>query len=950
MGREQFSTTRNADDPVYRCEEQGLKDIYPVRFGFSPVHLQQFSFQDNPTLGRRRELDSLDFEVRKLRQGYIYLYIKNRIYPEKHRTDPETSNWMVFWYKTNIADENSAFLKTSAHDFMGAFREQTFTRLLWPNNDPAEKWVLAEKATFDTIKIPDYLNTVEIAYSEEPWPADFFKKCENDASFRSQLMMPFDLAPELTETSCAISLMDNYVEEFKPDANSKVPDYQVAHTGFNPTSKRKLGLTQSEKFEGRVVALPDAVGELLELERQAINVNATLMQHNADYLYPLTTAECIDSVNAAIFSTRNKLQAKTPFFEMPTQHEDIRLNLLSENDELSTNLRRLVKNHTVLLQLDEPYEALTQLRLMLEGLTKVDTESALRRLVLASRLFVRFFMNINDTSEGSQELMTLLNPNQGHTVSRLFRNLMLTWTGVSAALLDKNLEALNAFDVVLEVTAKELGVLGTAKIKSLGVSEAIEKLHPIQNLGRHPISASDLSELIKTGDLPALTSGGKVITDYKKFSQSKVFAGDVEITPTIPSKDTVDVQHFIVDGQIRPGAHFKQIADSQRPQRGYGVGLSLLINAWTFFDLASQKEEVGYDKTWFGRVSNDTHLNIGLGFVAIVSELEKFTQFKLNYVDDLSANTLRKGGATDLFSNIKGKLFSPKSINAISTGKTGIAQQVTPKIKTAGKIAGWAGVVLAAFAAYEANANKQEIKRNLLITQALAGGIMLLNLSASVNILAGFVLGIAMAAEFLFTRDKMTAWAEHGFWGRSEEYWGSKRPKRFQDQLDIAVGLSEENSELKHFYQNETHDFQRLVYNMAIKNRSTRNCKFDVLLPRLSQGDFELKVHVGIYFRYYKDELNPAWYRHPLYRRLSGFRIDTDLARNMAHINFRKELFEAMPEQPGYIQRIKVVIKYTDPTGHEAPLIIENFYHDDREEATSLAERWSYRIPKQIKT
>lgn len=948
---DELSAVQGADDPVFPCEEKNVRDIYPARFGFSPLHLQQFSFNDNPDIGRRRELDSFDFEVRQLRQGYIYLYIESGIYPENHRTDPANGNWMVFWYETNVTDDNASFLKSSVHDFNGCFREKTFTRLIWPDSDPTEKWELVSGSTYDTIKISDDIQRIEVAYSEEPWPAEWFKKCESDAGFRAELMMSVELAPELTTTSCAISLIENYVEEFKPDAANKAADYDIAHTGFCPTNKNKLGLTESQQFNGRVVVVPDPVGELLELERQTINVNATLMKHNADYLYPLTTGECIESVNSAIFSTRNKLQNKILFFDMPTQYDKIRRQLLQENDELSTNLRRLVKNHSALLQLDTPYEALTQLRLMLEGITRVEKKSALKRLVLASRLFVRCFMNINDTNEGSQALVTLLDPGNGYTLGTLFRNLMLTWGSVSEGLLDSHLEALNAFDVVLEVTSKELGILGTAKIQSLGVSEAVNKLHPIQSLGRQPMSASDLSDLIKTGELPPLTSGGKVITDYKQFAKTRVYAGDVEVTPSIPEKDTVEVQHFMVDGQVRPGAHFKQVADSQRPQRGYGVGLSLFINAWTFFDLAKQKDEVGYAKTWFGRVSNDTRLNLGLGFVAIVSDLGKFTQFRLNYIEDLSANTLRQGGAKNLFSNIKGKLFNSQSVKAISTGKTGVAQSITSKVKTAGKVAGWAGVVLSFFGAREAFENKQFIKSGLLATQFLSGGIYLwAGASNPVGMVAGVILAVSMVAEFLFTRDKMTAWAEHGFWGTSDNYWGVDRPEDLDIQIEKALEINQAGSPVAQYYREEIQHFQRLVYQVRVKAVGQKSGKVELLLPRLSQGDFTLKTRVLIKYQTHKvpelEYFSGRVDKSVIY--LHGFEVHTQPAENKVSIDLNQQLREHAPEKPGYIQYIYLHYEYTDPAGHFTSGEVEIYNDKHPHSKEVLPGRWWYRLPRSV--
>ncbi len=858
---------------------------------------------------------------------------------------------MVFWYETNVADDNASFLKFSVHDFNGCFREQTFTRLIWPGSDPAEKWELVSGSTFDTIKIPEDIKRIEVAYSEEPWPADWFRNCESDAAFRAELMMPVELEPELTTASCAISLIENYVEEFKHDAANKAVDYDIAHTGFSPTNKNKLGLNESQQFYGRVVVVPDPVGELLELERQAINVNATLMKHSADYLYPLTTGECIESVNSAIFSTRNKLQDKTPFFDMPTQFDEIRRQLIQENDELSTTVRRLVKNHTALLQIDAPYEALTQLRLMLDGVTQVDKKSALRRLVLASRLFVRCFMNINDTDEGSLALVALLNPDNGYALGTLFRNLMQTWASVSEGLLDSHLEALNAFDVVLEVTSKELGILGTAKIKSLGVSEAINKLHPIQSLGRQPMSASDLSELIKTGELPPLTSGGKVITDYKQFAKTRVYAGDVEVTPGIPEKDTVEVQHFMVDGQVRPGAHFKNVADSQRPQRGYGVGLSLFINAWTFFDLANQKGEVGYANTWFGRVSNDTRLNLGLGFVAIVSDLEKFTQFKLNYVDDLSTNTLRQGGASNFFNNIKGKLFNRQSVKAISTGKTGVAQKVTSKIKTAGKIAGWAGVVLAFFGAIEAYGNKQKTKAYLLGVEVVSGAIFLgYGASNPVGLAAGIVLGIAMAAEYLFTRDKITAWAEHGFWGSSEEYWGAERLKKIEEQMKKAREIILEGSPITQYYREEIQHFERLVYQVKVKALGQKSGKTELFLPRLSQGDFTLRTKVFVKYQTHKipelEYFSGKVDKTVTY--LHGFEVRTQLAENKVLIDLNQHLRAHAPEQPGYVQYIYLHYEYTDSKGHFTSGEVQ-IYDDKHPHCKEiLPNRWWYRLPKSV--
>lgn len=935
MPRENLSPTLDADSPVMPCEIEA-RALYPVRYAFSPSSLRNFVNNTESYQGRTRKIVTADFELRRLRQGYIYILVQGGILPIDETSDND-ARWLVYRYETALDDENSGFTEFD-FDLAGRGHPYSFIPIKWKDGDPKNPWTFDTNSAKSCISLLDTITKIEIAYSEEPWPASLFEKVASDPAVRQKLMIAVDLVPRSTDESYSLEAIDKAVEEFKPDAINRQQDYAICHTGFKPDSPQILGLTPKQRKEGRFIALPDSVGELMDVNRLMFDNSATRNQHGSEHIYPLTIGHCIEQVQSHLKSELQHLKAKLGA-DWAVQHDSLRKDILNTQDTLSKRIENLRICHQALCESAEPYGIRELFHPLLHELSasSITTPSQLELLAHTSKLWVRCFQTISSSFEGSNYLSETLDPDNNSAMGLVFRTLMSTWSTVNEALLNRDLKKLITFDLLLEVTHTELGKLGTAKIKQLGIPQAIRKLHDIEVIGRRPMSANQLNELLKTGKVPNEISEGQPIKNSGNLQQPDIRAGKTKLNSTAPKTDSVDTLFIVEHGRMRPAAHFNRIIENQRIQRGVGTGLSAFLNMWACFDLLTQANNDTRHKTWMGAVGNNRAMNLGLSFVVLVDEMVKLgSQFRNAYVDDLSSKITEETLEKHFPELKKAKHFSVESIKGTSANKYGKANLLSKSLRLAGAGASAILAVFTVFQAFEAKANQQDTKFVYLLAQFFASFAMLA-LTGIPAVVAGVVLFLAVIGELVFSKNKLQAWAKHSFWGSSDKYWEVARVETSK-LIEKSKQQLQDDKQLQQYLEQELSDFKDLVLRPQVISISPKKGVLELYLPRIEDKNYALAVDIWITYKV----LDPTTgnYSTPD-AELDSFNIEVNELDGTAIVNFAQQLAKSQPELPGYVYSVHAECHYKDSTGHEydsfpvLPIYIES----------PKAQRWWYRIP-----
>lgn len=933
-----FSSSLAADDPVLPCEKN-TRAIYPVRYAYAPSSLRKFVNNEEQPLGRKRTIVTGDFELRRLRQGYVYIFVKTGLLEQKESSD-KNGQWAVYRYETGIDDENSGFTDFDMHG-RACGRPDSFTRIQWQEGDPAKSWTFGTNATESCIFFTDKVTKIDIAYSEEPWPAPLFEKMTSDAALRQKLMISVDLVPRSTENSYNIKAIDKAVEEFKPDAPNHQKHYSVCHTGFKPESPQVLGLTPEQQKDGRFIALPDSVGELMDINRLMFDNNATRNQHGSEHIYPLTIGHCIEQVQSHLKSEMQYMKAKLGA-DWATQHDRLRKDILHTQDTLSQRIHNLQTHHKTLCESTEPFGIRELFQPLLQELetASITTPSQLELLAHTSKLWVRCYQTISSSFEGSTYLSETLDPDNQTQMGLVFKALMSAWSSVNEILLNKSLNKLISFDLLLEVTHTELGKLGTKKITQLGIPQAIRKLHDIEVIGRRPMSANQLNELLKTGKVPDTISSGQPLSDSAKRQGPEIYAGKTRVNTATPKTDTVDTLFIIESGKVRPAAHFKRIIENQRIQRGVGTGLSAFLNMWACFDLLQQANSNTRHKTWMGAIGNNRAMNIGLSFVVLVDDMVKLgSQLRNSYVDDLSSRITQETLDTHFPELKKSKHFSVQSIKGTSANRFGKANLLSKSLRIASASASAVLAVFTIFQAFEAKANQQDTKFVYLLIQ-FASSFAMVALTGIPAIVTGTILFLAVIGDLIFSKDKLQTWAKHSFWGTSEVYWGRTRLE-INERIQKSKQQLQDDKSLQNSLEQELSDFKDLVLRPQVTRNSPKRGILELYLPRIENNDYALRVDILVTYKI----LNPATGSYSThYEKLSNFNIEINELDGTVNVNFAQLLAQSQPGHPGYIYSIHAECHYTDSTGYEydsfptLPLYINS----------PDTQRWWYRIPKQL--
>ena len=254
---DELFTEDEADGITAQCDPD-IIPIFPVRYALTSDALTAFK-ESQPSIGTPEGLGGGNHDLRRLRRGYVYIYAHSGHAGEMH--SDQAGIWHVFRYESLTQDENSGTIRNDTQSGMpGSY---AFTPYQWEDGTPSSNWVALTSRRFPYAFVHRDVSNIHIAYSEERWPAWFFERMAQDGSLRRKLMTEVDLVPESTRYSAPLSSIADYVTGFGGEAADPIEN-ALRHTALQPEPARRVVNCPNAHDNGRLVAVMDPLGEILD--------------------------------------------------------------------------------------------------------------------------------------------------------------------------------------------------------------------------------------------------------------------------------------------------------------------------------------------------------------------------------------------------------------------------------------------------------------------------------------------------------------------------------------------------------------------------------------------------------------------------------------------------------------------------------------------------------------
>lgn len=866
MGREQFSATQSATDPILPCEK-GIRPIFPARFAIKPSVLNELSKSPRPISQESCITNTGDHELRRIRQGYVYIFVPNQIEDEASRTESGNGYWMVFRYQTQLNDFNSHVLEDyssipfsirnpDTDPYVGL--DYSFRQYSWVDGYAAGRWGFNDSKIYPYVYVPKQVTKIEIAYSEHRWPAKFFEKAEVDASFRKTLMVPIDLAPQQTDFSMPMSELENHVIDFKKDLFSDIsflPDYADAHTGIFPQDSDDVLSGVKELECARIVALHDPIGRVLDINERIHKNDNERTIYNAEYQYPLVTARAVEQ----IYDVVDDANALKKFFNDDiVQDQSLWQSYINQSEEFEVVAKNLYATHKQSVAHQMDYSIHHQLKQTLELISGAGDEYDCELIVYCTGLLSQLYEGVGNSVEGSQYLeATISRQDEGNkAVSSIYEGLISKWAKVALAVkagsqqrLNHSLKAFEAFDSFLLINGSEFAKL-RLQFHNRDFMSVLNDLYDIKGFSKRPLSVDDIKKVFETGFVPDTSYVDAASATFNQHRTSASIQAQQGVTVVSNSHSTtIDMAHIQLEGEFVPAAGFEKRAGEVSVSQQKLAGLSVFLNLYTAFDLLDERDKSTAGTT-LGRIGENFYLNL---VVAVGSSVNDVYQCRRVFAN----GQFRQIASRSIINNVykefnKTGLLTRSGVN-VSKARAGAitGAQIS---KFAGKALGIAGILLTSFMAYDGFKTDRRAKGWGNTLAALGSvALMLTSVLGPVGVIAGVILVITgVLLEYFGTLNPIEDWAYNCFWGKSDHYWGEDNLRleinKLIDESKVLANVEDEDYNLiLGNFQKEMKTFENLFLGLKVQNVSNKGRRFEIVLPRtpVIDGSFSLNIRVS---------------------------------------------------------------------------------------------------------
>lgn len=301
-----ISANKEAENPVGECNLDHIP-LFPVRYALTGDTVEKA--KDGKACGKPPSslaaVDNVTFELARVRCGYVNIFVESGL-----GTGSDSENmWHVFYHYTSAGDDNSSLPRIDTEKMRSGI-PRYFYKYKWDNGSPDGSWSKYLKdgdgAQIKTYPYPFVAlgsSKVWVAYSEERWPAHFFKRAQADASFRQKIMTMVQITgkPGQSEKYAPLTDLPNLARSFNPETSSDVYSFSntIRHTPIEQEKWQYVANSLCARERGYVVLVNDPVAMALDLGAILIlnqRAKEILSQENN---YALVTGEIVEGLEKA---------------------------------------------------------------------------------------------------------------------------------------------------------------------------------------------------------------------------------------------------------------------------------------------------------------------------------------------------------------------------------------------------------------------------------------------------------------------------------------------------------------------------------------------------------------------------------------------------------------------------------------------------------------------------
>lgn len=909
MPRENLSATQNVLDPVAPCDPS-IIPIFPARFAFKPEALMEIANEYRNTSAEDNMHNEQDYCLRRIRQGFVYIYVPNTVEDLESRTDRPNGYWMVFRYNTSYEDQNSNDMRADTETLTSGLYQ--FRMYQWEDGHAAGKWKLDNSRVYPYAFVPEHTTQIEIGYSEHRWPAYYFEEAERNPEFRKHILTPVDLSAEQSDFTAPLKDLDQHVEEFKPTLRQRIADYLISQTGIGMENKDTVAFCNHSKTRGRIVALHDPMGRLLDINTVSLLVNNTQANFNQEYQYPLVTARAIESVKTHLDDNWHWFKDIWSDRPISEDSDQLRQKFIEACDNFTTLQENLVKLHETTFSHQLDYAVTKQIDYAQKnGIRGDGSESDMELIDYTTTLLNQAVSDLNSSTVGSDYIVNLYNPDSGKAISQTYQDNFILWSRIGGAIqkgvangLKIAEKAFQRFDVMCTTQCLQMAQ-AAVKYGNTEIRAAFDSVYTIEEWTVKPLTLDEVEKVIRNRRMPRST----LVTNQqlRQSNRLTVYAGNRRLTPRNVAVTQLDMLHIKVKGfNVMPAPGIRDISPNFGRIETAVTGMGAFLSAATIVDLLHKKENAPAGDDIFSQIADNFWVNIT---VASMSAIDDSYNTGRALIRTNVGQTARTVISSKLFSKFSANtLFRAQSI-ALGMTQSKAISLVSTGAKALGRFAGHAGVVLSLLQAAAGIAQNNYAKAwgNALI--AIGSGVLLIFGATVVGAVIGVLLIVIGAViEYFGALDPLQEWAKNSFWGSSDFYWGIERDifrKRISDSRIIAMPADKDHTKLIGFFEKELDEFNKIVNQLRLVDiGGKRNSRFKVYLPYLGEGTQfgeGLKVNISIE---HKPDSN--WVFSDDYNNVA-FDYSIDYQQKMIAIDYGRSI----PSSPGYIEEVNVLVEYT---------------------------------------
>ncbi|MFC2275503.1 MAG: toxin VasX [Haemophilus parainfluenzae] len=849
-----------ADGVIAPCQE-GIR-VYPTRFALTDKAFENIKSKgEMPPLPKNASGDE-NYDVRRLRDGYVYILAVNAEIKGCFEISAEAANgqaWYIYRYRSKDVDfnqGNQAFGINYSFSLFNDYEAGYTNKVILPT---------------PYIELNKAIESAYMMFTDVDLPMNLLRKIETDPLVRNHWMRNVQLKnPQ--GYSINMATLQQTVKDFSPQTKM-MTDQALTSNAYRftpigkPTGWEEIKNQLMHSQNGVIVALEDPVGTARDLSGYHLYLTTERDNVLAKYEYAISTARILDA--HALHKYKEEVKSARDSLEM--SNAELRDQGLRTIEPAPIKFSQLYQKvfsdyiNSEHLKANGDADVLNVLKAELQLEDELPGVNAINKMAYIPTRFGTFFKNVVNAHSAfiathSNKLSALYDLYAGNPEDIEAASAWCCYMHGFLHGLDISPYGRNALIAALPIEDADAYKAPPYAQQATPAVESLKKY-----LSDFTKALGALEKVAKTGYLNMATYDlvielviDKIYVRYANSSHrgyvGKPFSVPQTIRSTYQAKlSTKEIEKILPThrSQAAVPKHVKRLQENIRSlkveyaPRQYGLfqvteglaGLNKALSASVVLGFFVQNKA----ETELGKLGNDPFLasmQVIAGMYAPKGGLEQHTSQALTELEQLtSRKNLQQSKWISYFEQKGAGSALARIRNAIINVNTGLAG---------------VGAMFEYFNWVEADYKSDEVGKTAALL-SMGGGLAIEGAIGSLGMLAGSslsagtltlltglsyaTLGIGIVLITIaiiynyFAPEDIELWAENGFWGKSEHYWGSPdqkkayewlgdRPENFDDQMSNSKfsytnGLLDTTASVK-FYRIEIQRYLKSVAEVVI--------------------------------------------------------------------------------------------------------------------------------------